>query len=206
MSRLVVSPAYARNAPVIQEVLEQVLPERGWVLELGSGPGQHACRFARRFAPVRWQPTEVSERLDAIRAWRAHEGLEEQVYEPLEVDLLEESWGLGVAGLGREAPVLIMSVNVIHIAPERAWRSMIDGASGLLEPGGLLMFYGPFRYASRELEPSNERFDQVLRSRGVGSGLRDAEEIMAYARGAGFELVEDRAVPANNRIIWFVKT
>ncbi|MFN7238555.1 MAG: DUF938 domain-containing protein, partial [Brevundimonas sp.] len=40
------SPAAARNALAILEVLKAVLPPRGEVLEIASGTGQHAAAFA----------------------------------------------------------------------------------------------------------------------------------------------------------------
>jgi GTP cyclohydrolase III len=41
------SPSAERNKAPISEVLSQVLPERGIVLKVGSGTGQHVLQFAR---------------------------------------------------------------------------------------------------------------------------------------------------------------
>ena len=43
------APHVARNAAPIAEVLRGVLPERGLVLEIASGSGEHALHFAREF-------------------------------------------------------------------------------------------------------------------------------------------------------------
>jgi len=38
-------PATARNREAIAEVLEPLLPQRGLVLEIASGSGEHLCHF-----------------------------------------------------------------------------------------------------------------------------------------------------------------
>ena len=50
---------------------------------------------------------------------------------------------------------------------------------------------------------SNREFDHMLRARDPASGIRDFEAVDALARAAGFRLVEDAAMPANNRtLVW----
>ena len=47
------------------------------------------------------------------------------------------------------------------------------------------------------------RFDAALRAREPASGLRDAEWVQGLAAGAGFDLVADHAMPANNQLmVW----
>jgi hypothetical protein len=65
--------------------------------------------------------------------------------------------------------------------------------------------YGPYRYRDRPLEPSNESFDQWLKQRDPRSGVRDFEAVDGLAAAAGLVLRGDRAMPANNRSIWWVK-
>ena len=43
-------PATARNREAIAKVLEPLLPQRGLVLEIASGSGEHVCHFQRQFA------------------------------------------------------------------------------------------------------------------------------------------------------------
>ena len=71
MSERLASPSAARNVGPIGDVLAQWLPERGTLLELASGTGEHGLAFARRFPGLRWQPSEASDNaLDSIAEWR----------------------------------------------------------------------------------------------------------------------------------------
>ena len=66
------APAAVRNREPIAEVLSEWLPNRGLVLEIASGTGEHAVHFAGRFPNLDWQPSDLHpDALSSIRAWRA---------------------------------------------------------------------------------------------------------------------------------------
>ena len=71
----------------------------------------------------------------------------------------------------------------------------------LLAPGAVLTVYGPFNYRGAFTSPSNATFDASLRADRPQRGIRDFEAVDALARAAGLTLVEDRAMPANNRCL-----
>jgi len=79
--------------------------------------------------------------------------------------------------------------------------SLFDGLDVVLRGGGVLCIYGPFRYGRAFTTPSNERFDQMLKSRDPLSGIRDFEAVNALARGQGMELLADHVMPANNQLL-----
>jgi len=192
------APSCERNKDVILAVLQQVLPESGTVLEVGSGSGQHAAYFASHLPHLVWQPTDLSQNFPSIRAWRAEAGLP-NLREPLELDLLAPTWPVTSAQA-------IVCINTIHIVSWKAVENLFAGAGSVLAPGGLLYAYGAYRYAARPLEPSNEDFDRWLKTRDPLSGVRDFEAVNRLATENGLTLVEDRAMPANNRSIWWTKT
>ena len=89
-----------------------------------------------------------------------------------------------------------------------AWQGtekLFELAAQQLPEKGVIYVYGPYRYADRPLEPSNENFDQWLKQRDPQSGVRDFEAVNRLASQAGFELGNDIAMPANNRSIWWEK-
>ncbi|MCZ6589014.1 MAG: DUF938 domain-containing protein, partial [Alphaproteobacteria bacterium] len=66
------APAAERNRSVILDVLREVLPAAGTVLEVSSGTGQHAAYFAPELSPRRWQPSEFDRALiGSIEEWGA---------------------------------------------------------------------------------------------------------------------------------------
>ena len=167
-------------------------------LEIGSGTGQHAAYFAAHFKHLIWQPTDLSENFPSIRAWREEAGLP-SLREPLELDLLAESWPVTSAQA-------IVCINTIHIVAWNGVENLFAGAGRVLSPGGVMVVYGAYRYATRPLEPSNEDFDRWLKARDPVSGVRDFEAVNALAVKNGLLLAGDRAMPANNRSIWWIKT
>ena len=197
------SPAFVRNKEPIAQAMRLVMPTPAVVLELGSGPGQHACYLAKALGVARWYPSELSaERMDSIRGWRALERVEGLVAEPRVLDLLSERWWSSVKV---EALNVIVAINVVHIVSWSGVCALLEGAGQLLSEGGVLYLYGPYRYQERALEPSNEAFDQSLRAQLPGAGNKVFEEIVAQASAHGLELLSDEAMPANNRSLSFRK-
>ncbi len=191
------APACERNKDPILNTLRQILVPGSLVLEIGSGTGQHAAHFARHLPDVRWQPSDLRQRLDSIRAYREDAHVV-NLLEPIALDLLQTRWSVDHADA-------VVCINTIHIVPWCVVEHLIAGVAALLPVGGLFYVYGPYRYSHRPLETSNEEFDAWLRTRDYRSGVRDFAAVDGLARKHGLALVEDRPMPANNRSIWWKK-
>jgi len=185
------SPSGERNKGPVAEVLKQVLPDRGLVLEVGSGTGQHVLHFAREAPHLTWQPSERdAECLQSIALWLAAEG-RANVLAPLRLDVGEQPWPIASAAA-------VVSLNMIHIAPWAACMALIRGAAAVLEPGTVLFLYAPFRCGGGHTSPSNEAFDRQLRAQNPAWGVRDLEEVARCAAAHGFGPPETHDMPANN--------
>ncbi|HYG47421.1 MAG TPA: DUF938 domain-containing protein [Allosphingosinicella sp.] len=190
------APATERNREPIAAVLREVLPESGIVLEIASGSGEHAVYFARLFPNRLWQPTDPDRAaLESIAAWREEAGTP-NLLEPIWLDASAERWTVGAADA-------ILCVNMVHISPWAATVGLMRGAGRLLERGGPLILYGPYRRAGVPTAPSNEAFDRSLRARNPEWGLRELEAVEAEAARHRLRLERIVEMPANNLTVVF---
>ena len=188
------APAALRNREPIAQVLAQWLPASGLVLETASGTGEHAAYFAAHFPALDWQPSDVHpDALASIAAWRAAADLP-NLRAPITLDAAAASWPIDRADA-------LLSINMVHISPWRAALGLLDGAARLLPADAPLILYGPWLAEGIETAPSNLAFDADLRRRDPSWGLRRVENFADEARRRGLELVETRALPANNRML-----
>lgn len=189
------SDACERNREPILAVLREVFVDATHALEIGSGTGQHAVYFARHLPHLTWQTSDLPENHAGINAWIDDAGCA-NVRRPLMLDVCDAAWPVtGVDAL--------YTANTLHIMSWASVQAAFQGAGRLLPAGGTLVAYGPFNYNGAFTSDSNARFDASLRARGVGSALRDFEAVDALAAAAGFTLLRDVAMPANNRtLVW----
>lgn len=190
------SPASERNREPIAAVLEQWLPGAARVLEIGSGTGQHAVHFSRRMPGLFWQTSDLAERLPGLEARLKEEA--PHLPAPLELDVAGNRWP-------DQTQDAVFTANTLHIMPWALSPVLIDRAGRLLNPGRLLIIYGPFQYGGRHTAESNRQFDDTLRRQDPAMGIRDAREVTRLAADAGLAAEADIAMPANNRILIFRK-
>ena len=193
------APHVARNAGPIADVLREVLPARGLVLEVASGTGEHVLHFAREFPKLLWQPSDPEPAaLRSIEAWRAESGLF-NLLPAIPLDARAAAWPVAEADA-------ILCINMVHISPRAATTGLLRGAGRLLGKGAPLCLYGPWRRAGVETAPSNEAFDESLKARDPEWGLRDLEEVVAEAGTQGLALERVVEMPANNISVVLRKT
>lgn len=189
------SPACDRNREPILAILKRVLPNKGMLLEIGSGTGQHAVYFAPEFPKLIWQTSDLMENHAGIQAW-LEECPSDNLRQPELLDVTQAIWPV-------EAADAVFSANTAHIMPWPVTRQMIAGAGRILKPGGVFALYGPFNYGGEFTSESNRSFDASLKSRDPAMGIRDVEKVVKDAEAACLSLSEDNEMPANNRLLVF---
>lgn len=188
------APACARNREPILEVLRDHFHDRRSVLEIGSGTGQHAIFFAESLPHLIWQTSDRPENLPGIAAWLAEAALP-NTPAPLALDVLA-NW----PAARFEA---VFSANTLHIMPWPAVERLFARLPEVLAEQAKVAIYGPFNYGGRYTSESNAAFDASLKEMAAHQGIRDFEAVDALAAKAGFLLLEDRAMPSNNRcLVW----
>lgn len=189
------APSCERNRDPILEVLREQLTDRYQVLEIGSGTGQHAVYFAAALPHLFWQCSDRAENLPGIRAWLADAHLP-NTPEPLQLDVAADAWP-------RARFDAVFCANSVHIMGWPEVERLFAGLAGVLADDARLILYGPFKYGGQHTSESNAQFNDWLLARGAHMGVRDFEAIDALARGIGLRLIEDHAMPANNRcLVW----
>jgi SAM-dependent methyltransferase len=190
------APAAERNKDPILEVLRQVLPERGLVLEIASGTGQHAVHFANALAPLLWQPSDPDpDYRESVAEHVAASGLD-NLNAPIALDARDPHWPIDRADA-------VVCINMIHIAPWSAAEGLFRGAARVLGNGQPLVLYGPYKRGGEHTAPSNADFDASLQHRNAEWGVRDLDDVAALAEEQGFELERVVEMPANNLTVVF---
>lgn len=185
-----------RNKQPILDVLTRVLPPTGFVLELGSGTGQHVSHFAMALPSLVFQPSEKDVlRHASIAAWSAESRLS-NVRPPIAIDVTQLPWPV-------EEADAIVCINVIHISPWEATLALMAGAAKLLPAGGVLVTYGPYMRGGEHTSPGNRAFDAGLRAQDPRWGLRDIDKVAEVANAEGLDLEEAVPMPAHNfTLVW----
>jgi SAM-dependent methyltransferase len=187
------SEACEENRDPILAVLRETFARTRRVLEIGSGTGQHAVHFARYLPHLEWQSSDLPGSHPSIRAWIADSGLP-NLPPPLILDVTTGVWP-------EQTYDGVFSANTTHIMHWPAVCDMFAGIGRVLGENGVFCLYGPFNYGNAYTSPNNARFDDWLKGRDPGSGIRNFEDLDALAARHGLQLVDDREMPVNNRLL-----
>ncbi len=189
------SQACENNKSAIIEVLQRVFINATQALEIGSGTGQHAVHFAPKLPHLTWQPSDRECNLPGINGWLdKHPAANLQP--PIILDVTHDTWPKANA---------IFSANTAHIMSWLLVQKTFEQVGNTLPPEGIFALYGPFNYDGKYTSDSNQMFDQMLRERDPNQGIRDFEEVNTLAGKADLKLIEDNTMPANNRLLVWMK-
>ncbi|MEA5550134.1 class I SAM-dependent methyltransferase [Anabaena cylindrica UHCC 0172] len=197
------APATERNRQAILEVLLQVLPATGTILEVASGTGEHAVFFAPSLKPRQWLPSDPNQILrDSIIAW-SEESKSDNLHPPLELDASQPIWPVEKDQIPDLPITAIVNINMIHISPWSACLGLMAGAGRILPSGGVLYLYGPYKQNGKHTAPSNEAFDESLQAQNPEWGVRNLEDAIAVANTQNLTLHKTYQMPANNLSLVF---
>ena len=193
MDTLPFSQACENNKAAILETIAPRLAAVDEVLEIGSGTGQHACYLAQNLPGLLWQPTELEQNRKVLQPrLQAYGG--SNLRPAVSLDVCQRPWPLAI-------PQAVFTANTLHIMPFEAVQSLFAYLGEASAAGTLLLVYGPFNYEGRYTSESNASFDDWLREWDARSAIRDFEQVDVLARSAGYTLLQDKAMPANNRLV-----
>ncbi len=187
------APACERNRDPILAVLRPHFADRSRVLEIGSGTGQHAVHFAAAMPFLVWQASDVAANLPGIRAWLDEAQLK-NTPAPIVLDVDGTDWPATPFDA-------IFSANTLHIMSWPEVERFFAALAAITTRDAKLAIYGPFNVGGAFTSASNAAFDESLKARAPHMGIRDIEAVDALARKAGFAMIDDVAMPANNRTL-----
>ena len=196
--------ATQRNKIYIGDVLTQIPLKKGFVLEIGSGSGEHGVEFQKRFPEIIWQTSDPKlEYRKSIISWIEHEKLNIKMPEPINIDVTKIPWPIPVKLVDNLQ--VIISINMIHIAPWECTKSLFKESGKLLNYGKFLILYGPFKIEDKHVSKSNELFDKSLKIQNNNWGVRNLEQVNKEAIINGFQQKQLIQMPANNLTLIYKK-
>ena len=187
------SASAARNAPFILEVLSQYLPDKGKVLELASGTGQHCTYFAETFCNLEWQPSEINpKRLDGIKAY-IKETNQVNINMPLSLDATAENWAKEI-----DAYNVIIVINFFHLISNKEMKTLIRESSLALQTNSYFVIYGPFMRGGELTSDQDIKFHTSLFECDPDIGYKDDFDILDEIEANNLSPEAIIEMPSNN--------
>lgn len=185
------APSAARNIEAIAAVLAEHAPQSGAALEIASGTGEHIAHLAPQHSGLSWQPSDP----DAARrrSIDAHGQDIANLRPAIDLDAATPGWSAEHRGLD-----LILLVNLLHLIPEAAAKTLIAEAALALAPGGRFVLYGPFLRDGETTSDGDARFNASLIAQDPTIGYKDDWDVIDWLQHNWLELVQVIEMPANN--------
>ena len=190
-------PATQRNKESIENVLCRIIKDKGSILEIGSGSGEHGVAFQKRFPEIIWQTSDPELiHLKSISSWIDYEKLNQKMPQPLLLDVEKIPWKIPTKLT--KSLLGIVSINMIHVTQWTCTEALFRESGKFLNYGKFLILYGPFKIGNKHISQSNYFFDNSLKMQNDYWGIRNLEEVSAEAKKNGFFQEEIIKMPANN--------
>ena len=189
------SQACENNKAAIFNLLAPLLQSKTDLLEIGSGTGQHAVWFAPQLPHLVWQTSDLSENHPGILRW-IRDCPADNLRPPIALDVAGGQWPAATFDA-------IYTANTAHIMAWHEVQAMFSNISSSLRSDGIFCLYGPIKYDGEFTSESNRLFDLQLRAQVPHRGIREFHAVNQLALDAALILLDDHAMPANNRLlIW----
>ena len=188
------SPAAFRNREVILSELKDIFKDAKEVIELGHGTGEHALFFSEHMPWLEWYPFDTKD-YNWILAEKRKEVSFSNLKDP-------KSFQVTDTGIQSELPKIISNIycaNVFHIMYFKHVEMTLKELNQKVKKQ--IILYGPYKFDGEFTSESNAQFHQSLQERDPQMGIRDFEEVQALLDQ--FELVQNKAMPANNNLLIF---
>ena len=191
------SDACERNKIPILKVLNEEL-DSGIVLEIGSGTGQHSVFFSKEIPSIKWYPSETISNFESLNTFVTNYQ-NNNLQTPSVIDITQDQW------IDFKVDYVFTS-NTFHIINNALLTFFFYQSSKIIKSNGKLIIYGPFKFDNQFNSPSNQTFDELLKSSDSFSGLKNFEEIVNIALKFDFIFSKKYEMPANNNILVFKKS
>ena len=200
------------------------------VLEIASGTGEHASYFCSEVSNLLYLPTYLNSEVES--KWRQKYSPDEQPQNSYDMKGSIEAWtdlsreqlsnknsdilppiqldveDFDVKHLPNQMAAgtinLLICINMIHITPFSCTVSLFKLASQILDTGGVVLTYGPYKINNFMVE-SNIAFDLSLKARNSEWGIRAVEDVEKVANSYNIVLETKYEMPANNLCLAFRK-
>ena len=187
------SEACLRNQQPIADALKKLLPNPARLLEIGSGTGQHAVFCAQALPHIQWQTSDLLQHHEGMLKWIEDAALD-NVLPPLVLDV-DQAWPLIDVDH-------VFTANTVHYIANTSVVNMFAQVSELLPEKGLFVIYGPVNVAGQFTSEGNAGLDEWLKTCvNPLAGIKYIADIEQLARDQGLALIDNLAMPANNRLL-----
>ncbi len=197
--------ATLRNRLPISKILGKFLPQKGSVLELASGSGEHGVYFQNLFPNLIWLTSDPHPSYrESIISWINYKRLNNIMPKPLDLDVRASNWP--VPEKSCKDLIAIVAINLLHVSGWDCTEALFKGSRNILKKDGLLILYGPFIKDRKYTSESNLIFDRSLKEQNANWGLRELEKVDCVAIKNSFVKIDLIDMPANNFSVIYKRT